>query len=186
MDVAGAVLAGGQSRRMGRTKALIDVGGQPMASHVAHALAMAGCRDVVLVGGDPTELAALDLPVIADRHPGEGPVGGVLTALHHHLLHRGGATHVVVAACDLPGLTASAVEQMLDAVTGATNVVVALTDRLQPVLAVWNVQTLTSIEAAFEAGIRALHEVLALFDVVTVAIDANEMRNINRPEDLLE
>jgi hypothetical protein len=30
-----------------------------------------------------------------------------------------------------------------------------------------------------------LHEILASFDVVTVAIDASEMRNINRPEDLL-
>jgi molybdopterin-guanine dinucleotide biosynthesis protein A len=184
MDVAGAVLAGGQSRRMGRTKALIDVGGQPMATYVAHALAIAGCRDVVLVGGDPTELAALDLPVIADRHPGEGPVGGVLTALHHQ--QHGGATHVVVAACDLPGLTASTVTRMLEAVTGATSVVVAMTDRLEPALAVWNVQTFMPIEAAFETGVRALHEVLALFDVATVAIDPVEMRNMNRPEDLLE
>jgi molybdopterin-guanine dinucleotide biosynthesis protein A len=171
---------------MGQTKALIDVGGQPMATRVAHALAMAGCRDVVLIGGDSTELAALDLPVIADQHPGAGPVGGVLTALHHHLLQRSGATHVVIAACDLPGLTASAVERMLNAATEATNVVVAKTDRLEPVLAVWNVQMFTPIEAAFETGIRALHEVLALFDVVTVAIDPGEMRNINRPEDLLE
>lgn len=186
MRVAGAVLAGGQSRRMGRTKALIDVGGQPMATHVANALEAAGCRDIVLVGGDPTELASLDLLVIADRYPGEGPVGGVLTALHHHQqLHRGAATHVAVAACDLPELTAGAVERLLDAVTGATDVVVAMTHRLEPAFAVWNVQAIASIEAAFETGTRAMHEVLALFDVATVAIDANEMRNVNRPEDLL-
>ena len=174
-------MTGGQSRRMGRTKALIDVDGQPMAIHVALALTAAGCRDVVLVGGDLTELASLNLSVIADRHPGEGPVGGVLTALHHH----SSATHIVVAACDLPRLTASAVDRMLDAVTAATDVVVAMTDRLEPVLAVWNVQTVAPIEAAFEVGIRAMHEILALFDVTTVAIDPGEMRNINRPEDLL-
>jgi molybdopterin-guanine dinucleotide biosynthesis protein A len=188
MHVAGAVLAGGQSRRMGRTKALIDVGGQPMATHVANALAAAGCRDVVLVGGDPTELAALELALIADKYPGEGPVGGVLTALHHHHHHHdrhGAPTHVVIAACDLPGLTAGAVHQMLGAVTAATDVVVAMTDRLEPAFAVWNVQTIAPIEAAFETGIRALHEIVALFDVVTVPIDASEMRNINRPEDLL-
>jgi|TARA_R110002110_G_scaffold184877_3_gene391786 molybdopterin-guanine dinucleotide biosynthesis protein A len=186
MDVAGAVLAGGQSRRMGRTKALIDVDGQPMATHVAHALATAGCRDVVLVGGNPAELASLELPVIADRYPGEGPVGGVLTALHHHLLHRSSATHVVVAACDLPGLSANAVERMLDAATMAADVVVAMTDRVEPVLAVWNLQTIAPLEAAFETGIRALHEVFALFRVATVAIDPGEMRNINHPEDLLK
>jgi len=70
-------------------------------------------------------------------------------------------------------------------VTAATDVVVAMTDRLEPVLAVWNVQTVAPIEAAFEVGIRAMHEILALFDVTTVAIDPGEMRNINRPEDLL-
>jgi molybdopterin-guanine dinucleotide biosynthesis protein A len=174
-------LAGGQSRRMRRTKALIDVGGQPMATHVAHALTAAGCRDVVIVGGDPTELASLNLPVIADRHPGEGPVGGVLTALHHH--HA--ATHVVVAACDIPGLTARAVKRMLAAATIATDVVVAMTDQLEPVLAVWNVRTTAPLEAAFDAGTRAMHQALALFDVVTVSVDPSEMRNINRPEDLL-
>jgi molybdopterin-guanine dinucleotide biosynthesis protein A len=183
MHIAGAVLAGGQSRRMGRTKALIDVGGQPMATHVAIALAAAGCRDVVLVGGDPSELVSLKLSVIADKYPGEGPVGGVLTALHHH--RRGAATHVVIAACDLPGLTAGAVHQMLGAVTAATDVVVAMTDRLEPAFTVWNVQTIDPIEAAFEAGIRAMYDVLALFEVVTVTIDPGEMRNINRPEDLL-
>lgn len=177
-------MAGGQSRRMGRTKALIDVGGQPMATHVAHALSVAGCHDVVLVGGNPTELGVLELVVIADQYPGEGPVGGVLTALRHHGQH-GAATHVVIAACDLPGLSASAVERMLGAVTAATDVVVAMTGRLEPAFAVWNVQTIAPIEAAFKTGIRALHEILASFDVVTVAIDASEMRNINRPEDLL-
>ena len=183
-------MAGGQSRRMGRTKALIDVGGQPMATHVAIALAAAGCRDVVLVGGDPIELGSLKLAVIADKYPGEGPVGGVLTALHHYQHHSqhhriGAATHVVIAACDLPGLTAGAVHQMLGAVTAATDVVVAMTDRLEPAFAVWNVQTIDPIEAAFETGIRAMHDVLSLFEVVTVAIDPDEMRNINRPEDLL-
>jgi molybdopterin-guanine dinucleotide biosynthesis protein A len=166
---------------MRRTKALIDVGGQPMATHVAHALTAAGCRDVVIVGGDPTELASLNLPVIADRHPGEGPVGGVLTALHHH--HA--ATHVVVAACDIPGLTPRAVKRMLAAATIATDVVVAMTDQLEPVLAVWNVRTTAPLEAAFDAGTRAMHQALALFDVVTVSVDPSEMRNINRPEDLL-
>ena len=182
MHVAGAVLAGGQNRGMGRTKALIDVGGLPMATRVANALAAAGCRDVVLVGGDPTELASLCLAVVADQYPREGPVGGVLTALHHHRT----ATHVVVAACDLPGLTAGAVQRLLDAVTTATDVVVAMTDRLEPVLAVWNVDTIATIEAAFATGTRALHDILALFDIATVAVDASEMRNINRPEDLMQ
>ena len=51
MIVAGAILAGGQSSRMGRTKALIEIDGQPMARRVAMSLTAAGVAPVVIYGG---------------------------------------------------------------------------------------------------------------------------------------
>jgi molybdopterin-guanine dinucleotide biosynthesis protein A len=55
--VAGAVLVGGASRRMGRTKALIDVDGSPMVMRVATALGTAGCTPVRLIGdGMPADI----------------------------------------------------------------------------------------------------------------------------------
>ncbi|MDG1786931.1 MAG: molybdenum cofactor guanylyltransferase, partial [Ilumatobacter sp.] len=109
--VAGAILAGGASRRMGRTKALIDVDGVPMAQCVARALAAGGCKDIALVGGSPLELAALELPVVADGVPGEGPLGGIISALGHFTE----VSHVLVAACDLPLLDAGTVRNLLRA-----------------------------------------------------------------------
>ena len=41
------------------------------------ALASAGCISVIAYGGDPVELEPLGLPVLADRYPGSGPLGGV-------------------------------------------------------------------------------------------------------------
>ena len=152
--VAGAVLVGGASRRMGRPKALIEVGGSPMVVRVAAALGAGGCAPVRLVGG-ATLPDDVGYPVVGDRWPGEGPLGGVITAL----IDAGG--DVVVAACDLPDLDADTVRAIRDA-PGAdeADAVVATTDRLEPALARWNHRALEQLTAIFATGERALHAAL--------------------------
>jgi molybdenum cofactor guanylyltransferase len=176
--VGGAVLVGGASRRMGRPKALIDVGGSPMAVRVAEALGDGGCAPVRLVG-DGTLPDDVGYPVVGDRWPGEGPLGGVITAL----LDAGG--DVVVAACDLPDLDAATVRAIRDA-PGAdeAEAVVATTDRLEPALARWNQRALEQLTALFAAGERALHAALGSLDVIEVAVDPTALRNVNSPGDL--
>jgi molybdopterin-guanine dinucleotide biosynthesis protein A len=117
--------------------------------------------------------------VVEDRWPGEGPLGGVITAL----LDVGG--DVVVAACDLPDLDAAAVRAIRDA-PGADRVgaVAATTDRLEPALARWNHRALDQLTAIFATGERALHVALQHLDVVEVPVDRAAMRNINTPGDL--
>ena len=77
----GAVLCGGASRRMGVDKAAVEVDGTPMARRVGDVLAAAGCSPVIAIGGDPTALGHLGLDVVDDGFPGQGPLGGILTAL---------------------------------------------------------------------------------------------------------
>ena len=92
-----AVLAGGQSRRMGRDKALLPLGDQTLIERVIAAARPLACPCFIV--GDPATYAHLGLPVHPDRHPGLGPLGGLHTAL--------GATGapVLLLACDLPFLT---------------------------------------------------------------------------------
>jgi molybdopterin-guanine dinucleotide biosynthesis protein A len=66
---------------MGRDKAFVVVDGEPMVVRVARALQGAGAAEVVAVGGDEAGLSAVGLAHLPDDHPGEGPLGGVLTAL---------------------------------------------------------------------------------------------------------
>lgn len=112
--VVGAVLCGGASRRMGRDKALIEVDGVPMARRVADVLRAGGCDRILAVGGDAEALAALGLEPIADRWPGEGPLGGLATAL----LAADDGDVLVLAPCDWlhpsPELVASLVWHLLD------------------------------------------------------------------------
>jgi molybdopterin-guanine dinucleotide biosynthesis protein A len=182
----GVVLAGGGSRRMGRTKALIEVGGIPMARRVADALLAGGCTGAVIVGGRAEELGQLGLPVVPDEHPGEGPLGGVLTALALVAPAPGtiGRGAIFVAPCDLPFLRASVVRSMIDALDDRADAIVARGDRLEPALAIWRESARAPLRADFEAGGRALHLVLRSLTVVEVAVDPAVVWNVNTPGDL--
>ncbi len=75
---AGFVLAGGQSSRMGREKALIGFGGRPLIVHALEILRGAGLP--ASIAGARAELGAF-APVIHDANPGAGPLAGICSAL---------------------------------------------------------------------------------------------------------
>jgi len=91
-----AIQAGGESRRMGRNKALMPFAGKPLIQYVADRLA--GFADETFVTANPPELYGfLRLPVYPDEIPGRGALGGLLTALR-----RAQSPLVAVVACDMP------------------------------------------------------------------------------------
>jgi molybdenum cofactor guanylyltransferase len=175
---SGAVLCGGGSRRMGTDKAQLEVDGVAMAERVARALVAGRCSPVVFVGGDPT-LNRHGRPVVADRWPGAGPLGGVLTALID-----AEGEDVVAAACDLPMLDGPTVAALTAAARADIDVVVATTDRLEPGLAWWSGVARPRIEHLWRQGVRALHEAIGELRSVEVPVDPAVLRNVNAPSDL--
>jgi molybdopterin-guanine dinucleotide biosynthesis protein A len=79
-NVGGYVLAGGKSSRMGRDKALLELGGRPLVAHVVAKLRRV-CAEVHILGSRP-ELAVY-APLVQDLHEGCGPLGGMEAALVH-------------------------------------------------------------------------------------------------------
>jgi molybdenum cofactor guanylyltransferase len=171
---------------MGRTKALIRLHGVPMAQHVADTLRSAGCAEVIAYGGDPDELRSLPMVVLAEAHPGEGPVGAVVGVLEKYEQHVAAGPSVFVVACDLPGLDATALEAMIEAAgrRPGADVVVAKTSAIEPTCALWNAAAAGRVREMFDEGERALHAVIERLDAVHVAVDARALRNINTPDDL--
>lgn len=183
--VAGAVLCGGTSSRMGTDKALIDIDGVVMAERVAMAMEAAGCRPVAFVGGDGSALAATGREFFADRWPGAGPVGGVVTAMSALLDRHTGCESVVVCACDLPDISADTVRAVIgQGDAEPADVRVADSGRLEPMVACWNRSALHRIEQLFETGQTSVHRVLGELRVVRVAVDPETVRNVNRPDDV--
>ena len=174
---AAAVLCGGSSRRMGRDKAFVAVDGEPMVRRIIRALRRAGADPVLTIGGDGAALASEGANGhLADRHPGEGPLGGVLMALD--ALDR----IVVVVACDMPDLDAKAVRSLVDALRDDPTAAVATAE---PLLAAWRPGLARhTVHDAFAEGRRAVHEAIALLPHVPVAVDPAVLRNVNRPDDI--
>lgn len=163
---------------MGRDKATLEWQGLPLAVRVAGVLAAAGCEPVVQVGGSP----ATGLSVVADRFPGEGPLGGVLTAL-------GASQHplVAVVACDLPRLGAGTIIRLVDTLREQPDAGVVLADsgRPEPLCAVWRVAAALPVMVdRWGGGERSLVGLLADLVAVTVPVAPGEVLNANTPVDL--
>ena len=147
-----AVLAGGQSRRMGRDKALLPLGDQTLIERVIAAARPLGYP--CLIVGDPATYAHLGLPVLPDRHPGLGPLGGLHTALGAT-----GAT-VLLLACDLPFLTTDFLRHLADR-RGPHQAVVPYTAAgLQPLCALYEPSCLAAVESAIQAGQLGMRSLL--------------------------
>jgi molybdenum cofactor guanylyltransferase len=173
----GAVLCGGASKRMGVDKATVSVDGVAMARRMADALGAAGCSAVVAVGGDGDALRSLGLDYVDDRYPGEGPLGGVLTALGL------GSPAVVVVACDLPNVQPATIEALVAAL-GDHDVAMARSGRAEPLCAAWSERAAPLLKSRFESGERAMHRAIESLDVAWVTVPLAEVRNINTPSDL--
>lgn len=177
----GAVLTGGASRRMGRDKALIELDGRPLAVRVAAALAEAGAVPVVCVGGDTGALTAAGLAAVDDLHPGEGPLGGVLTALHAVP-----TDVVVVLSTDLARPTAAAVRAVAAALGDDDDLAVAVVDgRRQWLHAAWRRGAEPALRTAFDAGERSIHGAIGALRVREVAsLPAWAVADLDEPADL--
>ena len=105
-----AVLAGGQSRRMGTDKALLPLvpGGQSMLGVVLERLS-AVADDMIVVADEQARYAAFGVRVVPDLSPQVGALGGIQAAIawsaHEHCL---------VVACDMPFLSLPLLRRMAD------------------------------------------------------------------------
>ena len=179
----GYVLCGGASRRMGRDKALIEVDGVAMARRVADALHAAGARRVVAVGGDARGLLGVGLEHRPDRWPGEGPLGGLVTALDDV----DAAPVAVVLSCDLLEPTAAAIVELVEARQRlACDVVVPVVGgRHQWLHAAWDRRVAGILTDVFVAGERSLAgAALAVRMATTEHVAARAVDDADRPEDL--
>ena len=181
----GAILCGGASRRMGRDKATLPIDGEPMAGRVARALSAAGAAAVTAVGGDLPALQAHGLTTVADRWPGEGPLGGLVTALRD----AGGADLVVVLGCDLVRPDVATITALVDhlASSRADAVIPRVDQRAQWLHGAWRRRVGGVLEDVFLSGERSLFGAVSGLHIDFVSIgDAAVYRDADTPEVLDE
>lgn len=167
---------------MGRDKALLPLGGVPMAERVARACEEAGASAVAF-GGELPGLAALGRPVLADEHADTGPLAGIAVALDWSP-----APWCLIVSCDLVAPDPSTLRAVAAARTraGTVRAVVPVVDGVPQVLhALWSRDALPAVVEALAAGERAPRAVLAALPTLELHdLPAAALADADRPEDL--
>jgi molybdenum cofactor guanylyltransferase len=157
-DIAGVLLSGGQSRRMGGgDKALRDLGGRPMLAHVIERLRPQAGPLVINANGDPARFQAFGLPVAADTIDGfVGPLAGVLAGMLWARTHAPACRWIVTVSTDVPFLPADLVVRLREAVAERPNAIAIAESggEVHPVIGLWPVAHAGDLDQALRDGVR--------------------------------
>lgn len=181
----GVVLAGGQSSRMGRDKALIEVEGVSLLERAIELL-RPHAREVLVIG-DPAKYAPAHATVIPDDLPGKGPVGGLVTALKHARYVR-----TLVLACDLPHISDRLLIHLKNRLVGEVDAVVPRhAGLLEPLAAAYHRHAIDAFLMNIQQGKLRMSEALdrvntGYFDLEpgTEGWPKELFKNLNAPADL--
>jgi molybdopterin-guanine dinucleotide biosynthesis protein A len=157
--VQGYVLAGGGSKRFGCDKALAEIDGRSMIARMSEVLGGV-TSDVHLVVA-PGQHLDLHGAKIADRWPGEGPLGGIVTALLASK-ELGGCEWNLIIGCDMPFLKSEWLADLISRArrSGSDVVVPRSGNGLEPLCACWKTSAAVELQSIFEQGVRKVTEAM--------------------------
>lgn len=144
-------------------------------------------NETILISNDHDPFVYLDLPIFPDVYPGNGPLGGIFTALKAAQF-----AHVLVVACDMPWLNPQLLHYLIS-LKDSADVIVPRWDKFpEPLHAIYNKKCLAPIESKIRAGKLKITGFYA--DVTVCFIEQEEIMrydpqgrsftNVNTPEDL--
>jgi molybdopterin-guanine dinucleotide biosynthesis protein A len=184
--MTGVILAGGESTRMGRNKAFIEIEGERIINRIV-SLFKEIFDHTLLITNSPLDYLDLNVRLITDIIPGKGSLGGIYTGLFFSPTPR-----AFFVGCDMPFLNKKVINYFLSLADTADIVVYHSGDYWEPLHAVYSRNFIKPIERLMERGelriikgykwmkVRKVkREELELIDP-----DLHSLVNINTPEDL--
>ncbi|TAJ07652.1 MAG: molybdenum cofactor guanylyltransferase [Nitrospirae bacterium] len=188
-QMTGLLLAGGKSRRMGRDKRFLELGGRTLLERSLTVLEGLFDEVIVSVAEPLPELKGLHARVVTDLIPDCATMGGLYSGLSS-------ASHprLFAAACDMPFLADSVIRRMADLGQGADVVMVRLANGLQPMHAIYSKACLPHLERMLHAKSLRVQDLVSISDLSVKILSEEDIRaadpqllsflNVNQPADL--
>ena len=185
IPISGIILAGGDSRRMGRDKAFLELGGRPLIEIVIERV-RAVAAEVIVVTNTPQRYAHLATRLVRDIYPGVGTLGGI-----HAGLTAATYDHGLVVGCDMPFLNPSLLAYLASLALHYDAVVPQVDGFFEPLHAIYSRSCLPLIEAqiptrqrqAFSFYRRARVRYVERKEIARFDPELLSLRNANTPEE---
>ncbi|MFL5242355.1 MAG: molybdenum cofactor guanylyltransferase [Gemmataceae bacterium] len=188
-NVAGIVLCGGQSKRMGKPKAWLPFAGELMLPRVVRLLSEV-VRPIVVVAAPDQEVPPLpsDVNIVRDEERGRGPLQGLLAGLTGL---EGRADAAYLSSCDVPFLQAAFVQRLIELLGDRQICVPHVGEYHHPLAAVYRLEVAQAVRRLLVED--RLRPFFLFQEVPTRMVEAEELvdvdptlqtlRNLNTPEE---
>jgi len=179
-----AILAGGQSSRMGQDKSFVKLADKPLIAHVIERVQTLGLP-IMIIANQPEAYQVFGLPVFTDVLPNRSSLTGLYSALHHSP-----SNYTLCVACDMPFLNPNLLNYLISLCTNDDAVVPIFDGHPQGLLAAYRKTCLEPMRQQLEQNhlkIRDLYALLQTRWVDETSLrqydrDLNSFVNVNTPE----
>jgi molybdopterin-guanine dinucleotide biosynthesis protein A len=187
MSLSAVILAGGQSKRMGREKAWVRYEGKPLIQAAVEKIRSLSVDQVFISAREDQDYSHLNCRVLFDLEPGLGPLSGIERALRESV-----SPLVLVLPVDLPRMTAECLNALAQSCDRFSGAIAKVNSELQPLVAVYPKRCHAYAVNGIARGDYAVHQfasaclhekAIKLFRVPPWQADC--FKNCNAPEDLL-
>ncbi|MDX6527426.1 MAG: molybdenum cofactor guanylyltransferase [Gaiellales bacterium] len=186
--LSAVLLAGGESRRMGRDKATIEVGGRPLWERQLEILRVLTPERIFVSARTVPSWLPADAELLLDDPPSRGPLSGLTKAL---VAMR--TTHLLALAVDMPFMASEQLRNLCSLAQAGWGVVPMIRDQAEPLAAIYPAEAAADFAAALagtDFSLQAIIRKLAVDEkvqVVSVAAgDAHLYRSVNQSSDFKE
>lgn len=184
--MAGIILAGGLSTRMGRDKATLPWQESDLLNTVLAQLVKV-CSELIIVSNVPRKLYLPNVKVIPDKYKQCGPLGGMQAGIAASTYY-----YNFITACDMPYLSAEAITYIGKAAAGYDAAIPFIDGFFNPLHGVYNHNCLPHIECMLQRGKyrildfygRVKLRKISKRELTQFDKDLRTLTNINTPDDL--
>ena len=148
------VLAGGKSLRLGREKALEEIGGRSLIERVIERLSLLG-NEIIVVTSSSDQLPDLGVKRVIDSYPGKGNLVGIYSGLKEVA-----SSHSLVVGCDMPFLNIDLLRYIMELSPSFDVVIPRVDEGVEPLHAVYSKNCLAPIEVYLREGRLKISDLL--------------------------
>lgn len=187
--ISGVILAGGQSKRFGSNKALIDKDGIPLLQYLVNQLEP--LFNEIIISTGVIHYDFIKQKQIKDIFQFCGPLGGIHSALVHSLNDK-----IFVISCDLPNINTAFIREFCQLASNYKNSILRINDKIQPLCGIYHKENIFIIQQIINSEeVKIDKRKLSMFNFINYIqpfiIEASQMNsynknillNINTPED---